>query len=317
MLRVLEVWPNALPSWVSQQLAERGNDVQSVIAYMSTIKYPKASPVKPKARRRSINYESKADIDGRPPQTDGYRERTFSEMSNRFPNLPQRVLKKIIKENNGWFTPSYRAMQKVAEEKNPKTNQYIVRRLGAHRSYRELSFCLPDQAFDLELAILVDKENGKKSILDRLLDIKNAKEMAKKEAESVSLSLSSSSLSSSVATNHVDHSVAAATAVDDDGKEYSCPVCYDDYTKPFMTPCSKNHDMCGFCLKQQVVTIVGDHDRKKACDMKCFADPNCTGTYSEHYLQRAVPPNMLKKLEEMRQSVVSIFILLVLCNLFL
>ena len=75
--------------------------------------------------------------------------------------------------------------------------------------------------------------------------------------------------------------------------------------------------MCGFCLKQQVVTIVGDHDRKKACDMKCFADPNCTGTYSEHYLQRAVPPNMLKKLEEMRQSVVSFFILLVLCNLFL
>jgi len=67
--------------------------------------------------------------------------------------------------------------------------------------------------------------------------------MAKKEAESVSLSLSSSSLSSSVATNHVDHSVAAATAVDDDGKEYSCPVCYDDYTKPFMTPCSKNHDI--------------------------------------------------------------------------
>ena len=131
---------------------------------MSQVKFPKVAPPKSKGRRGSVNYDSKESVDGRPPQTEGYRERCFSEMSNRFPNLPQRVLKRIIKENNGWFTPSYRAMQKAAEAKNEATGQYIVRRLGAHRGYRELSLVLKDQAFDVELAILVDKENGKKSI---------------------------------------------------------------------------------------------------------------------------------------------------------
>jgi hypothetical protein len=92
---------------------------------------------------------------------------------------------------------------------------------------------------------------------------------------------------------------------EEDGKEYTCPVCYDDYTQPFMTPCTNDHPMCGFCLKQMVTTIVGDHDRSKACDMKC-CDPSCTGTYSERYLKRAVPPNTMKKLEEMRASVVSV-----------
>ena len=315
LMQVLEVWPRAQSAWVSTTLAGRNNDVQAVIAYMSTVKYPQMESHQSKGPRKAINYESKEDVKGRPPQTQGYHERTEAEMSNRFPNLPLRVLKKCIKTNNGWFTPSYRSMNKLAKEKQENSDKLKVRRLSAYRSYRELSLIQgQDKHFDRELATLVDRENGKKSPIDRLLEIKEAKEKAKEkvtEMEKDGIVEQKQRQHNSFNGNDGDDDDVVMmgasnllTPINDEeeGEETTCPVCYDDYTKPFMTPCTKGHAMCGICLKQQVTTIVGDHDRTKASSMLCFGEPGCQGTYNESSLIRAIPPNTLKKLEEMRAS---------------
>ena len=315
------------------QLISRNNDVQGLIAYMSTIKYPcsmtPSHQQKSGRKGKAINYDSKAAVEGRPPQTSAYNERTAAEMSNRFPNLPNRVLKKITKENNGWFTPSFRAMERLSREKNTVTGAYKVRRLSAYRSYIELSLVPPDASFDCELQFLKNREDGKKSKIDRLLEIKEAKEKEKEAA------VARGEETTKVPTSEKAAAAAAAAAAagdsqevimmhsssgevqwldgadddeeeeEEDQEERTCPVCYDDYTSKFMTPCSEGHDMCGLCLKQQVMTIVGDMDRAAAYpSIVCFGGHDgCVGTYSEHDLSRAVPPNTMKKLEEMRASI--------------